>query len=86
MIHSLTAKNFYAIDEKVEISFLVDENAPKNNGYARTKAGYRVSLVEDIIGPNASGKTNILRIIPLMKWLIVDSWAPTMPPIHAEAK
>jgi AAA15 family ATPase/GTPase len=75
MIHSIYAKNFYSVDQKTCLNFVVDAKAPKNDGYYTSRAGVRVSLVEDVIGPNASGKTNLLRILPLLKWLIVDSWA-----------
>lgn len=74
MIHSFSCKNFYSIRDGVAVSFVVNDKAPKNNGYFNTPAGIRVSKVETVIGPNASGKTNILKVIPFLKWLIVDSF------------
>jgi AAA15 family ATPase/GTPase len=74
MIHSLTCKNFYSFNGKVSVSFTVDENAPKNDSYIRAKSGKRLSLVETVIGPNASGKTNLLKVLPVLRWVIVDSW------------
>ena len=74
MIHSFACKNFYSFNGKVTVDFTVDEKAPKNDSYARTKSGKRLSLLETVIGPNASGKTNLLKVLPVLKWLIVDSW------------
>jgi AAA15 family ATPase/GTPase len=74
MIHSFSCKNFYSFGEEASLSFVVNDNAPKNNGYFATTSGTRLSKVETVIGPNASGKTNLLKILPFLKWLIVDSF------------
>lgn len=34
----------------------------------------RLSKVETVIGPNASGKTNLLKVLPFLKWFITDSF------------
>jgi len=74
MIHSFSCKNFYSFGELTIVDFTVNDNAPKNNGYFTTKSGVRLSKVETVIGPNASGKTNLLKVLPFLKWLIVDSF------------
>jgi len=74
MIHSFACQNFYSFNDKVTIDFTVDENAPRNDSYVRTKSDKRLSLLETVIGPNASGKTNLLKVLPVLKWLITDSW------------
>jgi AAA15 family ATPase/GTPase len=74
MIHSFSCKNFYSLGEEASLSFVVNDNAPKNNGYFPTISGTRLSKVETVVGPNASGKTNLLKILPFLKWLIVDSF------------
>jgi len=74
MIHSFSCKNFYSFSELAEVSFAVNDNTPENNGYFKTPAGVRLSKVETVIGPNASGKTNLLKILPFLKWLIIDSF------------
>ncbi len=78
MIHSVTCKNFYSFGEPTSLSFVVNDNAPKNNGYFVAPSGARLSKVEAVIGPNASGKTNLLKILPFLKWLITDSF--NLPP------
>ena len=74
MIHSFSCKNFYSFGELVTLDFEVNNNAPENNGYFIAKSGARLSKVETVIGPNASGKTNFLKVLPLLKWLIVESF------------
>lgn len=74
MIHSFSCKNFYSFKELTTLNFEVNSNAPKNNGYFITKSGTRLSKVETVIGPNASGKTNLLKVLPFLKWFIVDSF------------
>lgn len=81
MIHSFSCKNFYSFKDLATVSFVVNENAPKDNGYFVSSAEERLSKVEVVIGPNASGKTNLLKVLPFLKWLIVDSFRlnPTAP-------
>jgi len=74
MIHSFTCKNFYSFGDETTLSFAVNDNAPKNNGYFTATSGTRLSKVQTVIGPNASGKTNLLKILPFLKWLIIDSF------------
>jgi AAA15 family ATPase/GTPase len=54
--------------------FVVNEKAPKNNGYFLANSGIRLSKIEAVIGANASGKTNLLKVLPFIKWLIADSF------------
>lgn len=74
MIHSFSCKNFYSFEELTTLDFEVNNNAPQNNGYFVAKSGIRLSKVETVIGPNASGKTNLLKVLPFLKWLIIDSF------------
>lgn len=74
MIHSFSCKNFYSFADESTIDFIVNKNAPQNNGYFTTPSRTRLSKVETVIGPNASGKTNILKVLPFLKWFLVDSF------------
>ncbi|MEK7721867.1 MAG: ATP-binding protein [Elusimicrobiota bacterium] len=81
MIHSFSCKNFYSFSDLVTVNFAVNDKAPDNDGYFRAPSGNRLSKIETVIGPNASGKTNLLKVLPFLKWLIVDSFVtnPTEP-------
>jgi hypothetical protein len=74
MIHSFSCKNFYSFKELTKIDFTVNEQAPKNDGYFNGALDTRLSKIETVIGPNASGKTNLLKILPFLKWLIIGSF------------
>jgi len=74
MIHSITLQNFHSIKDPVTLSFLVDRYAPKSNAYGDTSDGKRISKVEVIVGPNASGKTTILNGLAIIQWLLSGSF------------
>lgn len=76
MILNYTVRNFYSIGEDgITIDFAVDGNAPKNNLFIdRGDVAGRVSLIESVIGPNASGKTKVLQGIAFLKHLIAYSY------------
>jgi len=74
MIHSFSCKNFYSFSDPTTVSFAVNDKAPVNNGYFMALSKNRLSKIETVIGPNASGKTNLLKVLPFLKWLISDSF------------
>lgn len=76
MILEIRAKNLYSIGEEIKVDFTVNGNARKCFLYKPVDVdGYtnRVSLINTIIGPNASGKSSILKVFSILKHLIVDS-------------
>lgn len=75
MIHSFTCENFYSFKDKMTVEFSVGDSAPQRAGYAKGAEGTRVSLLEAVIGSNASGKTNALKVLPFMGWLIFGAYA-----------
>lgn len=74
MILEFSAKNFFSFEEEVKIDFMVDKPAGPHGGYGTTASGNKVSLIESIIGPNASGKTTALKAISVIQWLMVSSF------------
>ena len=76
MIISYSLKNFYSIgDEGAIVNFAVDGNAPRTNLYLnKGDVAGRVSLLETVIGPNASGKTRLLQGLAFMSYLITSSY------------
>lgn len=75
MIHSFSIKNFYSFKDEVEVNFTVNDNAPKTNGYADSFTGQRVSKLGAVVGGNAAGKTNLLKALTFIKWMIVGSYS-----------
>ena len=74
MIHSFSCRNFYSFSNLTTVSFKVNNKAPVNNGYFIAPSGNRLSKIETVVGSNASGKTNLLKILPFLKWLITNSF------------
>lgn len=75
MIHSIKVRNFHSISDEVELSFEVDQKAPQSSRYAKGESGARLSLLQTIVGENASGKTSILKALVFLKWVLTDSFA-----------
>jgi len=73
MIHSFSCKNFYSFGDEAKVDFIVNEKAPNDYGYFKSASGARLSKIEAVIGSNASGKTNLLKVLPFLKWLIGGS-------------
>ncbi len=74
MIRSFSCKNFYSFADESVANFTVNEKAPKKEAYIDSFASDRISKTLIVIGPNASGKTNLLKVLPFLKWLIIDSF------------
>lgn len=74
MIHSFSCKNFYSFKEGCNTSFVVNNKAPKTDAYITLGSGVCVSKILTVIGPNASGKTNLLKVLPFLSWFIRSSF------------
>ncbi len=73
MIHYFAVKNFYSFRKTSGINFEVNKNAPETKAYIEGACGKRVTKVMTVIGPNASGKTNLLKVIPFISFFITSS-------------
>ena len=73
MIKYFRWKNFLSFKDEGEVSFEVDDQAPQTGAF--TKCGHtRLSKIEGILGPNASGKSNVLKALAFIKYFIIDSF------------
>ena len=73
MVKYFKWKNIYSFKDEGQISFEVNQNAPQTNAFINL-SDQRLSKVEGIFGPNASGKTNVLNILKFIKQFIVESF------------
>lgn len=74
MIHSFTAKNFYSIGDDIEVNFVSRTKNPRlEELYLDAPIGKKVTKISLIGGSNASGKTNVLRVLAFLRYFIVDS-------------
>lgn len=70
MIKQFSATNYYSINGTTSIDFIVDDKSSTGIGYHKTQSD-NVSLIEAIIGPNASGKTTSLRALAFYNGLLL---------------
>lgn len=78
MIKYFKWKNLYSFKDEGQISFEVNQNAPQTNAFINLY-DTRLSKIEGIFGPNASGKTNVLKILQFIKQFIVESFQTKNP-------
>lgn len=84
MIHYIRFRNYYSfgIDEDnrwAEIDFRLPDEAPENRFTFLTPSGLRLNRVLAVIGPNASGKTNLIRAISFLNFFMFRSHAGLEP-------
>ena len=79
MIHKLSFKNFYSFMDGAEIDLVVNKNAPDTDAYFTDEFGNKLTKFMAFVGPNASGKTNLLKSLAFMKWFVVDSFSALTP-------
>jgi uncharacterized protein len=77
MIHKITIENFFSIADKQEMDFRVPGNAPDLGCFRDSRAvpDQRLPLIIGLYGPNASGKSTILRAVTTTAWFIQHSFA-----------
>ena len=74
MLHEFSLKNFYSFADEATVSFCVGEHAPDNTLFVTAPSGQRLSKMMTVIGPNASGKTNLLKGLVFLKWYMLMSF------------
>lgn len=74
MIHSLTIQNFTSFQEETLVEFTVGPKAGDREIFLpSTQPNVRVNAVTGVFGPNASGKTNLLKAIAFLRYFILSS-------------
>ena len=71
MIYSYSCKNFYSINDKIVVRFDVNDKVAESSSFI-TDIDDRLSTVEAIVGPNASGKTNTVKALAFLRHLIAE--------------
>lgn len=73
-MNRLEIENFYSIRDRQVIDLAVSAKVPDNDGRFITLSGLRVPHVIALFGPNASGKSNILRALTFIAWFVQHSF------------
>jgi AAA15 family ATPase/GTPase len=67
-------KNFYSFAEETVVDFRLTGKAPQNRLSHALASGQRVSKVMAVIGPNASGKTTLIKPLAFLSWFVGGSF------------
>ena len=67
-------KNFYSFAEETLVDFRLTGKAPQNRLSHALASGQRVSKVMAVIGPNASGKTTLIKPLAFLSWFVGESF------------
>src|SRR5580698_2022330 len=83
MIHRVVIENFFSVADRQEMDFRVPANAPDLGCFRDSRAlpVQRLPLVIAIYGPNASGKSTVLRAITATASFFQYSF--TLPPTNS---
>ena len=70
MIHRVTIENFYSVSERQLVELAIPANAPDLPSFrgSRSNSDKRLPVVVGFFGPNASGKSTVLRAIVALAW------------------
>jgi AAA15 family ATPase/GTPase len=74
MLHSIKISNFQSFLEEVHLSMELSEHVPKDDRSFGGQTDKRLTKAMAIIGPNASGKTALIKSITFLDWFIKDSF------------
>jgi uncharacterized protein len=77
VIYRLELQNFYSVKERQVVDLRLAENAPQIEGrFDRIYPGAteRAPRVAAFFGPNASGKSTVLKALSFIRWFVVDSF------------
>lgn len=81
MIHRIAASNFYCIRDRLDIDLSVTAQAPEaSERFTKINPGdsVRTPKVVGLFGPNASGKSTILRLLSFVEWFLQHGFS--LPP------
>lgn len=73
MLRRYQFQNFNSFREPARVSFRLDEKAPDNRLAISSPLG-RLCRVMAVVGPNGSGKTNLLKPLAFLDWFVRDSF------------
>ncbi len=83
VINKIIIENFFSVADRQEMDFSVPANAPDLGCFRDSRAvpGQRLPLIIGLYGPNASGKSTVLRAITTTASFVQHSF--TLPPSNA---
>ncbi len=74
MLKSFAVRNFQAFHEQVQLSLALNNHAPEDNRSFKSPGGSKLTKALAVIGPNASGKTTLIKSLAFLDWFIRQSF------------
>lgn len=76
MIYSISFKNFCSFADSATLSFEDIRKGVETDCdlFVDTPLGAKISKIMILIGPNASGKTNALKVLAFLRWFVVHTF------------
>ena len=74
MLKSFSVRNFQSFHEPAQISFDLNKHTPDDNRAFKTPRGSKLNKAMAVIGPNASGKTTLIKSLAFLGWFIHASF------------
>jgi hypothetical protein len=74
MLHSYAFSNFQSFRDRVEVDLVLNQKIALTDWMVTTATGERVSKLMAVIGPNASGKTGLIKPAAFMAWFVAQSF------------
>ena len=76
MLHSYRFSNFFSFKDPTEVSFRLSRHAPADNLSFESEIGDRDRLTKllAVLGPNGSGKTNLIKPVAFVHWFLGSSF------------
>lgn len=74
MLKSFALRNFQSFHEQVQISLVLNKHTPDDRRAFETPLGTKLTKVLAVIGPNASGKTTLIKSLAFLAWFIRESF------------
>lgn len=74
MLHRYAFTNFQSFHDRTEVSWVLNDRTPEAVWSGQSGDQARLSTVMAVIGPNASGKTALLKPILFLNWFVSHSF------------
>ncbi len=74
MIRKFTTENFFSLKEEATIDFTTGAKTPTDFSFEKSAYGDQVSILGGVFGPNASGKTNLLKCLSFLNFFLRQSY------------
>jgi AAA15 family ATPase/GTPase len=79
MLRKITTENFFSLREETLLDLTTGAKTPTDYSFMNSIYGDQVSILGGIFGPNASGKTNLLKSLSFLNFFLRNSYENLKP-------